>query len=78
MGGWLPRLLTTTAGCVHIRPGAVSQALAHLGPHHLALPSAHIFDLVVHRQEVDGLHLVASQATVPDATFPGRMYNLAS
>lgn len=68
----------TAAGCVHIRPGAVGQAFAHLGPHHLALPTAHVFDLIVHRQEVDGLHLVASQATVPDATFPGRMYNLAT
>lgn len=76
--GALPRLLTTAAGCVHIRPGAVGQALAHLGPHHLALPPAHIFNLIVHRQEVDGLHLVASQAAIPDAPFPGRVYDLAT
>lgn len=46
--GGFPRLLTTAAGCVHVCPGAVGQALAHLGPHHLTLPPAHIFNLIVH------------------------------
>lgn len=68
----------TAAGRVHICPGAVGQALAHLGPHHLALPPAHILNLIVHGQEVDSLHLVPSQAPVPDAPFPGRVYDLAT
>lgn len=72
------RLLTTAAGCVHICPGAICQALADLGTHHLALPSAHILNLIVHGQEVDSLHLVPSQAPVPDAPFPGRVYDLAT
>lgn len=73
----LGMLLTAAAGSVHVCPGAVGQALADLGPHHLALPPAHVLDLIVHGQEVDRLHLVPSQAPVPDAPFPGRVYDLA-
>lgn len=72
------RLLTTAAGGVHLCPGAVGQALADLGPHHLALSAAHVLNLVVHGQEADSLHLVPSQAPVPDAPFPGRVYDLAT
>lgn len=72
------RLLTTAAGCVHICPGAIGQALSDLGPHHLSLSPAHILNLIVHRQEVDSLHLVTSQAPVPDTPFPRRVYDLAT
>lgn len=68
----------TTAGYVHICPGAICQALSDLGPHHLTLSPAHILNLIVHGQKVDSLHLVPSQAPVPDAPFPGWVYDLAT
>lgn len=72
------RVLTAAAGYVHVSPGAVGKALTDLWANHLSLSPAHILNLIVHWQEVDSLHLVTSQAPVPNAPFPWRMYNLAT
>lgn len=70
--------LTAAAGVAHGGPGAVALALAHLGPHDLAVGPADILDLVVEGEEANALHLLGGQPPVADPPVPRRVDDLAA